>query len=420
LNPEYAEAHTELGTSLKAQGKYEEAIASYRRAVELKPAYAEAHSNLGVALQKQGKLDEAVDCYRKAAELKPTLTEAHCNLGLVLQEQGDLDGADEAYRRALQLQPDLAEARFCQSTLLLLRGDFERGLPGFEWRWKTGRLPARDFGQPAWAGQPLSGKRILLHGEQGLGDTLQFIRYVPLVRLLGATVLLECPRPLTKLLQGLPGLERLIAQGDELPTFDFHLPLLSLPLVFKTTLETVPANVPYLSANVMLVAQWRQKLESLRGLRIGINWHGREGALESRRRDIPLECFAALARIPSVRLISLQKGAGRTELASSSIPIFDPGEEVDTSHGAFVDTAAIMTNLDLVITSDTALPHLAGALGIPVWLALPFVPEWRWLLDRSDSPWYSTMQLFRQNRAGDWARVFEEIRTALIAIVLSK
>jgi Flp pilus assembly protein TadD len=419
LAPNYADAHNSLGLVLKELGRLDEATASCRRAVELNPAIAAAHYNLGNILQSHGKLEEAAACHRRALKLNPGDAAAHNNLGNALRDLGIFDEAASCFHEALTLNPTSFEFHLNQASLFLLRGDFGRGWQEYEWRWKAGLMPPRDYGKPLWDGGALQGETILLHGEQGFGDTLQFIRYASLVKGRGATVLVEEQAKLIPLLSNCPGIDRLIASGDKLPLFDVHLPLLSLPRIFQTTLETIPADVPYLFADSALVARWRDALSAVCGFRIGINWHGREGQGEFRKRDIPLELFFSLAQIPGVRLISLQKGARRQELAEAAHdkPIFDPGEEMDTASGAFTDTAAIMMNLDLVITSDTAIPHLAGALGVPVWLALPFVPSWHWLLDRSDSPWYPTMRLFRQKRSGDWDGVFAEIQVALRGLV---
>jgi hypothetical protein len=271
------------------------------------------------------------------------------------------------------------------------------------------------FKQPRWRGEPLAGRSILLHYEQGLGDTLQFIRYAAVLKRRGATVIVLCQAALRKILATAAGIDWLVSAGDAMPTFDVHAPLMSLPGLLGTTLDSIPAEIPYLSAAGSLVDQWRERLRSVEGFRIGIHWQGRPGQGTFRQRDIPLAAFAPLAELPGVRLISLQKGADTSALADvpGGSRLIDFGDAVDTTNGPFMDTAAIMKTIDLVISSDTSAPHLAGALGVPVWLALPHVPNWRWLLDRPDSPWYPTMRLFRQREAGDWAGVFEEIQAAL-------
>ena len=413
LCPDHPDAHNSLGLALKELGRLDEAAASCRRAVELNST-ALVHYNLGSILQSQGKLQEAVECFRRAISLQPNDAESHNNLGLALRDLGQLEEAAACFQQALALNPASVEAHMNQSSLLLLHGDFDRGLQEYEWRWQAGLSPRRDPGKPLWDGGSVQGKTVLVYAEQGYGDTLQFIRYAPLVKSLGATVLVEEQPRMISLLSTCPGIDRIVPSGSELPPFDCYSPLLSLPRILRTSLETIPAQVPYLFADKVRVSRWREALSGNPGFRIGINWHGREGKGDFLKRDIPLELFASLAEIPGISLISLQRGGG-PQLASKGhhLPIFDPGDDVDTAGGAFIDTAAIMMNLDLVITSDTAVPHLAGAIGVPVWTALPFLPDWRWLLDRSDSPWYPTMRLFRQKQSGDWTTVFDEIRAAL-------
>jgi hypothetical protein len=416
LRPGYAEAYNNLGIALASREKLNEAVACYRQALVLKPDYAEAHYNLGKVLPDQGKLEEAVACYRRALELKPDYAEAHLNLGNVFTLQRKLDEAVACFGRALELKPDYADAHLNRAHLWLLSGDWQRGWREYEWRWQTKQLSPRHFQQPLWDGGSLVGKTILLHAEQGLGDTLQFVRYAPLVKGLGAAaVIVECQKSLLPLLSTCPGIDQLFAKGDPLPEFAAQAPLLSLPRIFQTSPDTIPDAVPYLFAAPARIESWRERLRDLAGFKIGINWHGRAGQGSWRARNIPLRRFAGLAEFPGVHLISLQKGAGREELAEvrEYFTVVDLGDEVDQAGGAFMDTAAIMMNLDLVITSDTAVPNLAGALGVPVWLALPFVPDWRWLLDRADSRWYPTMRLFHQPTAGDWAVVFQEIQDAL-------
>jgi hypothetical protein len=366
-------------------------------------------------LKDQGKLDEAVACYRRALDLKPDLVEAHSNLGVAFNDQGICSEAAACYRRALELNPDLAEVHLYQSLLSLLTGDFQRGWAEYQWRWKTKASPPREFAQPLWEGQPLRNGTILLHAEQGLGDTIQFVRYAALVKRRAAAVIVECPRPLLSVLKSCAGVDRLVARGDGLPPFDVRVPLLSLPGVFGTTLENVPATTPYLFADPGLVSRWREELDRQAGFKIGIAWRGSPAHTNDRVRSFPLACFQPLARLPGVHLLSLQKGAGAEELQDqrNQFPVTEAGSRLED----FADTAALMMNLDLVIACDTAVAHLAGALGVAVWVALPLVPDWRWLLDRDDSPWYPTMRLFRQKKLGDWAGVFQRIATALDAVL---
>ena len=411
LKPDFAEAHNNLGIAFRNQGKLDEAVACYRRALELKPDYAEAHNNLGIALGDQGKRDEAITCYHRALELKPDYAEAHSNLGIALGDEGKRDEASVCYRRALELKPDYADAHWNQSFISLATGKFERGWAEYEWRWRTSHCQPRGFSQPFWDGLPLQGRVILLHAEQGLGDTIQFVRYVAPVKQRGGVVIVECPGPLLSLLTSHAGIDRLVRWGNELPAFDVQSPLLSLPGIFHTSLETIPAEVPYLFADPGLVGHWRQELARDAGFKIGIAWQGDPKHRNDHNRSIPLGRFEPLAHRPGVRLLSVQKGSGVEQLQhlAEQLPVTELGSRLDD----FMDTAAVLVNLDLVITCDTSVAHLAGALGVPVWVAIPFVPDWRWLLDRSDSPWYPTMRLFRQDRRGDWQGVFRRVEVAL-------
>jgi tetratricopeptide (TPR) repeat protein len=410
-----AHCYAILGNVFNSMGRLEDAANCYRQAIVVRPELVEAWTSLGAVLVDQGKLEEGASCCRRALEIRPNDPIAYNNLGKACEENGDLQDAFDCYCRAIELDPNYANGHLNRSEVLLLTGDFERGWPEYEWRWKTKQIPAPEHAAPKWEGEPLAGRTILLQGEQGLGDTIQFVRYAPVIKRLGAKVVVECQRPLVKLLASCQGIDQLVAQGDDLPRFDVHAPLLSLPRIVKTTLDSIPAEAPYLSADPRLVEEWRKKLSGVGGFRIGINWHGRTGHGEHLRRDVPPEFFAVVAQMPGVRLVSLQKGATAEELAAvgGGQAVFDPGEDFDRASGSFMDTAAIMKNVDLVITSDTSVPHLAGALGVPVWLLLPALPDWRWLLGRSDSPWYPTMRLFRQERRGDWGSVFAELQAAL-------
>jgi len=420
LQPDCAAAHVKLGHAYFDLGRFSDAEACYSRAVVLDPSCGASHYNLGAALKDQGRLQAAEDCFRQALRLNSELVEARFNLGYVLMGQRKLDEARQILDEVIAVEPSYADAHFNRAVIMLLQGKYDEGWSEMEWRWHTSMLERREFHRPEWAGQNLEGKMILLHAEQGLGDTFQFIRYVPIVKRLGGVVVVECQKSLQELVSSCSGIDQLIGAGGCLPDFDFYLPLLSLPRVLKTQLHTIPSQVPYLFAKPSLVAQWREHLASVRGFRIGINWQGRAGQGAYRLRDVPLDLFASLAEVSGEsRLISLQKGQGRQELieANDRFPIIDLGEELDTRYGAFMDTAAVMMNLDLVITSDTSIAHLAGSLGVPVWTVLPFAADWRWLLDRIDSPWYPTMRLFRQTHAGDGVSVFQEIQNVLRAKV---
>jgi tetratricopeptide (TPR) repeat protein len=411
----YAEAENNLGGALQELGRYDEAVAHFREALRLRPEFAEAHGGLAMALVRLDELDAAEATCREALRLKPDLATAHLSLGFILSEQGRREAALACCQRALDLQPDLADARKNRSLIWLLEGKLTEGWAEYEWRWKCPELPERPFGQPLWDGSPLAGQTLLLHAEQGLGDTLQFIRYAPLAAERGARVVVACQRPLLPLLSRMPGVSGWVAQGDPLPPFDLHAPLMSLPRIFGTTLENVPAAAPYLAADAALVERWRGELAVIDGFRIGIAWQGSRNYRRDRYRSVPLEQFAPLAEVPGVRLISLQKGYGAEQVAAlgGRFEVIDLADRLDAAGGAFMDTAAVMTLVDLVITSDTAVPHLAGALGVPVWVALSSNPDWRWLLDREDSPWYPTMRLFRQTQRGEWSEVFDRMAGAL-------
>jgi tetratricopeptide (TPR) repeat protein len=407
-DPNNAQCYTILGNVFKSLNMLKEAASAIQHALAIQPNLVQALASVGAVYVEQDKLTEAIWCCNRALELRPDYAIAHNNLGTALEYTGNLLDAAHCFSRALELDPANPYVHVSQSGLLLLTGNFERGWDEYEWRWKTNLMFEREFPVPKWEGQPLAGRTILLHAEQGLGDTLQFIRYAAQVKRLGAKVVVECPATLIPLLSRCPGIDQLIAHGENVPQTDFHLPLLSLPRVLKTSLQTIPAEVPYLFADAALVEHWRAKLNRVRGFQVGVNWHGRFG---NGRRDIPLHLVAAMARMPALSLVILQKGASAEELAAlgSDSIVTNPGDDLDRQHGAFMDTAAIMMNLDLVITSDTSVAHLAGGLGVPVWVALPFIAEWRWLLDRMDSPWYPTMRLFRQKSLGDWVGAFAEI-----------
>jgi len=415
IKPDFAEAHNNLGIAFREQGQLRQAVASWEQAVRLKPHHAEVYNNLGIALREQGQLREAVASLQQALRLKPNYAEAHNNLGNVLLEQGKPEEALDSYQQGVRLKSHYAEVHYNLSMLWLLLGNFEQGWPEYEWRRRTKGVSTFPKPQPPWDGRPLHGKTILLHAEQGLGDTLQFIRYAAVVKQRGGTVVVECHPSLLGVLAGCAGIDQLLPQGGPLPAYDVQAPLLSLPGLCGTTLATIPATVPYLVADRFRVEYWRDRLAAVSGFKVGICWQGDPGHKNDRRRSVPLAQFAPLAKVPGLRLVNLQKGSGSEQWTALAghWPVVDlPGQAEEPSQ-AWVDTAALVCALDLVITVDTAVAHLAGALGVPVWVALPFSPDWRWLLGREDSPWYPTMRLFRQTRHGHWPDVFERIAVEL-------
>ncbi|HVW36396.1 MAG TPA: hypothetical protein VHB99_03790, partial [Pirellulales bacterium] len=324
-----------------------------------------------------------------------------------------------SYEQSLKLLPDGVDAHWNRSLVWLLEGDFAQGWPEYEWRWKLKSFSTRATNRPLWDGSSLEGRTVLLDAEQGLGDTLQFIRYAPLVQQRGGRVLAVCQKPLMQILSSCPGIDRLVAQGEPVPDFDVYTPLLSLPKIFGTTLQTIPAQIPYLHADRYLVEQWGRELASIKAFKVGIAWKGSPKNRMDQQRSIPLAAFEPLARVPGVQLISLQKGQGSEQIKETTgcFAVIDLAQRLDETSGAFMDTAAVMKHLDLVVTCDSSLGHLAGALGARAWIALALSPDWRWLLDREDTPWYPTVRLFRKTSLGDWSDVFGRMAAALEAAV---
>ena len=417
LRSGYAKAHNNFGLALVALGRPGEAIIKYHETLRLDSTDAEAYNNLSIALLQKDKVDEAVVCLQEALRIKPDFPEAHLSMAAALLRKASLEEALSHCGDAVALKPNFADARWFRAVLWLLQGNFEQGWPEFEWRWQLAGNSPRKFSQPLWDGSNLHGRRILLHAERGFGDTVQFIRYAPLVQERGGEVIVECQPALLRLLQGVQGIDCLVGQWRALPEFDVQAPLLSLPGIFRTVLQTIPSRVPYVVADPQLVEHWRLELAKSgngRVFKVGIAWQGNPTFYHDRLRSIPLSQFATLANVPQVQLISLQKGPGIQQMRSVKAAIVDLAKRLDEDSGAFMDTAAVMKNLDLVITSDTAVAHLAGALGVPVWVALGVAPDWRWLLERADSPWYPTMRLFRQRHEGDWSEVFQRISQELV------
>ncbi|HVS38701.1 MAG TPA: tetratricopeptide repeat-containing glycosyltransferase family protein [Gemmataceae bacterium] len=415
LKPTLAEAHCNLGATLRLLGRLDEAVACCREAIRLNPNFADARSHLGAALADRGDLDEATANLQTALRLNPALAWAHVHLGFVRSQERRFDEALACCQEALRLDPNNHEAHLHRAMIHLAQGDFEQGWAGYEWRWRHPILADSRIPQPWWDGAARTDCPLVLHAEQGWGDTFQFIRCAALAKPRVGDVTLLCPASAIPLLRSCAGIDRLASSTSAAPPNAVHASLLSLPRLFGTTLETIPAAVPYLFADPGLVEHWRRELAALAGFKIGVAWQGSATNAHDRRRSIPLACFEPLARTPGVQLVSLQIGKGSEAVRATAgrFAVTDLSDRLDRTSGAFMDTAAVMKGLDLVIACDTSVVHLAGALGVPVWTALSFAPDWRWLLDRDDSPWYPTMRLFRQSRPGDWGDVFARMAEAL-------
>jgi tetratricopeptide (TPR) repeat protein len=447
LKPDYPEAYNNRGVALSSLQRHAEALASYERAIELKPGYASAHNNLGNVLGDLERRPEALACFERAIALRPDYTEAYNNRGIVLSDLERHAEALASFERAIALKPDYAEAHYnCANTLRdlhrhaeavasyeralalkpdyasahwnladcrLLLGDFARGWEEYEWRWKLEQRKKgrRDFQQPLWLGAPsVEGRTMLLHSERGLGDTLLFCRYAKEVAALGAKVVLEVQPPLVQLLADLEGVNEIVSNGAPLPTFDYHCPLMSLPLAFRTDLSSIPASIPYIRSDPARVAAWRAKLGKKSKSRVGLVWSG-SAALKNDKRSMALSEMLPLVR-DWAEWVSLQKEVPEADIAllASRADLRHVGGELRD----FADTAALVELMDVVVTVDTSVANLAGAMGKAAWILLPFNPhDWRWMLDRADSPWYPTARLIRQSATGDWAGVIRRVNDEL-------
>jgi tetratricopeptide (TPR) repeat protein len=411
LRDDAAPIHNNRGNALRELGRHQEALAAFDRALALAPDYAEAHNNRGNALLELNRIDDALADYDRALALEPDFADALVNRGNALHFLGREHDAIASFDAAIALKPQLAEAHWNRSLSLLTLGDFARGLEAYEWRWKRdSELKPRGFAQPQWRGEGLHGKTILLHAEQGYGDIIQFIRYLPMVVAKGGKVVLEIPDDLRPLIGRVDGVTAIVRRGEPLPPFDVHCPLMSLAGAFATTLDTIPAPLPYLQAPAERLQQWRARLGATQAPRVGLVWSGKPTHKNDRNRSIPLTLLAPLLRTPGVTFVSLQKEyreADRAALAAA------PLVRLDHALTDFADTAAAIATLDLVIAVDTAVAHLTGSLGKPLWLLLPAIGDWRWLKERADSPWYPTARLFRQPRIGDWQSALADVSREL-------
>jgi hypothetical protein len=417
--PDNPAAWNNLGVSLQDSNRINEAVGAFDRAVVLAPDNAAIHNNLAFALLEHGDPERADRWLRKGIVLNPSLPELHNNLGNVAREQGDVHEAVACYRRAIDLRPDFADAHWNLSQALLTLGLFVEGWREYEWRWKRPAFtsPRRNFPIPLWEGGEMRGRRLLIHAEQGMGDAIQFVRYCSVLQSFGTEVVLECHRELVRLFRSLPGIPSVVPHGGPVPECDAHLPMMSLPRVLQTTLETVPREVPYLAAPPDLVTEWKERMgPGNGGMRVGVVWSGARKLKTLMNRSCPLDVIMSLQDIPGVSLYSLQMGDAAAQL--QAFPRSLRPVDLTESIVDMADTAAIISHLDLIISIDTAVAHLGGAMGKPVWILLPRMADWRWMLQREDSPWYPTVRLFRQRTAGDWAGLMAEVCSALSSLVL--
>ena len=402
-SPAAAHLHSNLASVLLQQKKFAEAEIACRQALQLRPDYPEARNNLGVALQFCGRLEEAAREFEDVVVSRPGFVEAWTNLGTVRQGQARHAEALDCFGEALRLNPEHEKSHFCHSLSLLSAGRLREGFAEYEWRWKVLETRPRAWQQPQWDGSPLAGTRILLHAEQGLGDTVQFVRYAPLVAALGGHVIVECREPLAALVSTMRGVSETITPEVPLPEFEVQAPFMSLPHILGTSLDTIPAEIPYLRADPALVALVRKELGKPAGPRVGLVWAGNRDHANDHRRSIPVEMLAPLSEITGIEWYSLQ-GGERARIEA-------PGwmREISLAESSVAGLAAAICSMDLVISVDTMPAHLAGALGRKVWTLLPRAADWRWLEAREDSLWYPTMRLFRQPVQGDWSAVVERV-----------
>jgi hypothetical protein len=390
------------GILLHALGRLDEAAERYLQAIRSNSEYLDAHYNLGLARQSQDRFEEALKSYDQVLRRNGKHAEAHNNRGNVLLAMGDPHGALAAYTGAIQENSDHIDAHWNLALANLLVGRFREGWQGYDWRLRRNSPAERSYAQPSWNGSCVGSETILIHAEQGFGDTLQFVRYAQFVRERCGHVILECQPSLVRLLESVDGVDTVVAQGSDLPAFTYHVPLLSLPRIFDTTVESIPHSVPYVGVQAGLLAHWRRRLPFSRALAVGLVSSGNPAHKDDRNRSISPQELSPLLDVPGTRFFSLQKHEQFPGIEALGPELTD-----------FADSAAAIANLDLVISVDTSVAHLAGAMGRPAWTLLPFAPDWRWMLGRTDSPWYPGMRLFRQRAPKDWTPVIEEVRVAL-------
>ncbi|KPA12382.1 TPR repeat containing protein, partial [Candidatus Magnetomorum sp. HK-1] len=411
LDNQHAHAFCNIGRIYYEKGQWERAVEYFQKSISISPNLPETYSNMGLALHRLYHMDEAISAYQKALTINPEYAIACHNMAFTLEKMGRLDESIKWYERAISIHPNYSHAHSNLGITLLLSGDYQRGFPEYEWRLKRPDLENREFESIQWDGRPFPQKRLLLYPEQGYGDVIQFIRYLPEIKQRGGTIILETHDRLIRLFDSIKHFDHIVIHGETVPPVDYHASIASLPNIFKTSLKTIPLDIPYLFAPENEKSILVQTIEMMDGFRVGISWAGSPVHKDDKIRSCSIDLFYPLTQINNVILFSLQKGSAALALKQSpKMPVIDLSDLIQD----FSDTATAINHLDLVITVDTATAHLAGAMGKPTWVMLPFAPDWRWMRDRTDSPWYPTIRLFRQQSPGNYLAVIETIKHALL------
>ncbi len=420
LNGNLWEAYYNLGILYHEQNKIEKAIGFYKQSITIKPGFYLSHYNLGNAYRETFRLDDAIICYKKTIDLRPDFSEAHYNIGVLNELLNKFEEALGYYNQAIHYNSEHVNAHWNKSLLLLSGGNLAEGFEEYEWRMKRSEFVKRDFSCPALTDQNIFNKNILVYCEQGLGDTIQFVRYLPMLKAKGCKVTLECNKLLFDLLKSIDGIDEIILFEESSIrnlNIDYNISLLSLPYYFRTNMDNIPAKIPYITAPDYKKKEWFEKLKSSNVLKIGLVWGGNPDHGKDDKRSIPLNAFYNLSAMDGIKLFSLQKGKPLDQIKDSDLQIENLSEKGQNN---FVDTTAVIQNLDLVISVDTSVAHLAGAMGKHVWTLLPYYSDWRWLLERTDSPWYPTMRLYRQKSHGNWENVISQVAADLKKIINQK
>lgn len=414
LDPNNPMPYVSLGTCVANQNRLEEALSCFWKAIAIDPKCMAAHINAGIAYESTGQLEDALRAFQTAIDVSPEHYPTYVNLGVIYDRLGEFEKAEQCFQKTLSMEATYIPAIFNLGMMQLRNGDWVRGLQAYELRTQLPGAKKLETQKPRWNGESLAGKTILVLHEQGMGDCIQFVRYTSLLKERGARVLLNCRRSMRSLLVTCDGVDEFFPIGEALPFHDFYIPLMSLPLAFETTTTNVPHHVPYLHADPERVLRWKERLAKDSGYKIGITWRGNPTYASDRYRSIDVKLFQSLSDLGNIQFYNLQKEDVRDDIqrVADSIRIHNFGDELDRQ-SAFVDTAALMQCLDLVISVDTAPAHLAGATGVPVWLIVSYNNDWRWLTHRTDTPWYPTMRIYRQDRTKDWISVFERLAVDL-------